>query len=301
MKAIEINNLTKDYNGRGIFDLSLSVEEGEVYALVGTNGSGKTTTIRNMMGFINPTSGNILINGLDSYDYQTEIRKIVGYVPGDIAFPDLGTGETFLKMMASALKITDMTRTNKLIDLFKLDIKVPLRRMSKGMKQKTALVACFMTDADIYILDEPTTGLDPLMVDVFIELIKLEKSRGKTVFMSSHIFKEIEALCDSCAIIDNGRLVAVEKRSSFYKDYEQVFQFEFKSKKDFEVFKDYKYSFIKLDADCSQVKLKIKKSHLNQLLKDLSNFELIYFKERPYTMSHYFEKLFKNMEETQNV
>ena len=205
--VIEIKNLTKDYgNSRGIFDISLEVKRGEVYGFIGTNGSGKTTTIRNMMGFIRPDYGEVSILGMDSWKKSVEIKRYVSYVPGEIAFPRLATGSVFLKSQAEYLGVTDYTYMNELISRFQLDPTANLKRMSKGMKQKTALVAALMGDKEILILDEPTTGLDPLMRDVFLDLIREEKAKGKTIFMSSHIFEEIEEVCDKAAMIKDGHL-----------------------------------------------------------------------------------------------
>ena len=194
MSVIKLNGLTKDYGeGRGIFDVNLNIEQGEMIGFVGTNGSGKTTTIRNVLGFIKPTSGTAEVNGLNSWEHASEIAKNVGYVPGEIAFPDLKSGTDFLKCQAEFFNMTDMSRANELIERLQLDPRANLKRMSKGMKQKTALVAALMNDAPIIILDEPTTGLDPLMRVTFLDIIKEEHRKGKTIFMSSHSFDELES------------------------------------------------------------------------------------------------------------
>lgn len=136
---IKIENLTKDYGqGRGIFDISLDVPKGQVFGYVGTNGSGKTTTIRHMMGFVNADSGNVTINGMNAWKDSTQIMNYVSYVPGEIAFPGLATGTDFLKLQAEYLGITDFTYMNHVISLLQLDPTANLKRMSKGMKQKTA-------------------------------------------------------------------------------------------------------------------------------------------------------------------
>ena len=206
--VIETKGLTKDYGkGRGIFDLDISVHRGEVFGFIGTNGSGKTTTIRNMMGFIRPDRGNSVINGLDSWTRSADIMKNVSYVPGEIAFPALKTGTEFLKSQARYLGVTDFKYMNHIIELLQLDPTANLKRMSKGMKQKTAIVAALMGEKEILVLDEPTTGLDPLMREAFLELIREEKQKGHTIFMSSHIFEEIEAVCDRVAMIKNGHII----------------------------------------------------------------------------------------------
>jgi len=134
METVEIKNLTKDYGGgRGIFDINLTVKKGEMVGFVGTNGSGKTTTIRNIMGFIKPTSGHAYINGLEAWENASEIAKHIGYVPGEIAFPDLSTGIDFLKGQADFLGMKNMDYANELIENLQLDPRANLKRMSKGM------------------------------------------------------------------------------------------------------------------------------------------------------------------------
>ncbi len=208
--VIKTNGLTKDYGeGHGIFDIDLEIKKGEVFGYVGTNGSGKTTTIRNMMGFIQADSGSASIVGMDSWTKAPEIMRSVSYIPGEIAFPALATGTEFLKSQAEYLGVTDYTYMNHLIALLQLDPSANLKRMSKGMKQKTAIVAALMGEKDILVLDEPTTGLDPLMREAFLSMIREEKTKGCTIFMSSHIFEEIEEVCDRVAMIKDGRIVDV--------------------------------------------------------------------------------------------
>lgn len=208
---IEVNNLTKVYSsGKGVFDLSFEIKEGEVFGYLGPNGAGKTTTIRNLLGFIKPDKGDCLINGLGCWQKAAAIQKRLGYLPGEIAFFDNMTGKQFLQFMREMRGKTDTGRQDELIDQFDLETDRKIRKMSKGMKQKLGIVAAFMHDPAIYILDEPTSGLDPLMQNRFIELILSEKQRGKTILMSSHSFDEIDRTCDRAGIIREGRLVAVE-------------------------------------------------------------------------------------------
>ncbi len=226
--VISVEHLTKDYgHGRGVFDLSLDIQEGEVFGYLGTNGSGKTTTIRHMMGFLKADSGSVTVNGLNPWTHGPDVMKNVSYIPGEIAFPDLKTGTDFFKVQAQFLGVKDYSYMNRLIDLLGLDPSASLKRMSKGMKQKTAIVAALMGNRDVLILDEPTTGLDPLMRETFLELIREEKSKGRTVFMSSHIFEEIEDVCDRVAIIHNGRIQSVVNLSEFRHGSVRTFQVEF--------------------------------------------------------------------------
>ncbi len=223
-EVIKIDDLTFRYgSGKGVFDLSFSVGEGEVFGYLGPNGSGKTTTIRNLLGFIRPGRGTCSINRLDCWHSAAQIQKQLGYLPGEISFFDEMSGIQFLDLIGAMRGINKKSHRNALINRFELDPSAKIRRMSKGMKQKLGLVTAFMHDPAVYILDEPTSGLDPLMQNVFVDLILAEKERGKTILMSSHSFEETYRTCDRAGIIREGRLVAVEDmhslKSSQHKAY----------------------------------------------------------------------------------
>jgi ABC-2 type transport system ATP-binding protein len=211
MNFIEVNNLTRDYgNGKGVFNVSFSLEQGEAFGFLGPNGAGKTTTIRHLMGFLRPKSGSCIINNLDCWRNSAEIQKRLGYIPGEISFFDDMTGIEYLRFLLRYRGMKSEVKMNGLLDRFELDARGRIKKMSKGMKQKTGIVAAFMHDPEILILDEPTSGLDPLMRNRFIELTHEEKSRGKTILMSSHMFEEVERTCHRVGIIKNGRLAAVD-------------------------------------------------------------------------------------------
>lgn len=292
MNVIEINKLTKDYgNGRGIFDLDLSVPQGEMIGYVGTNGSGKTTTIRHIMGFLKPTSGNVSVNGLSSWEHSSEIVKQIGYVPGEIAFPDLKTGIDFLKCQADFLGLHDMSYANELIERLQLDPRASLKRMSKGMKQKTALVAALMNDAPILILDEPTTGLDPLMRAEFLEIINEEHRKGKTIFMSNHSFEELEKTCDRVAFINDGRIVNICDMDSIRHRPIKDFKIEFHSHEDYEKFLRERYSVIRLQEQYNQVTIHIESEETAALLSVLKNYDVKFISELPYTLEMHFKNI----------
>ncbi len=211
MNMIEIHHVTKDYgNNKGIFDVNLSVKEGEVFGFLGPNGAGKTTTIRNLMGFIRPDHGSCSIMRMDCFKDAPSIQEKLGYLAGEIAFLEDMSGKKLLDFIADMKGIKDRTRIKELMERFELDPRGKVKKMSKGMKQKVGIICAFMGNPDILILDEPTSGLDPLMQNRFIELILEEKKKGKTIFMSSHIFEEIEKTCDRAAIIREGRIIAIE-------------------------------------------------------------------------------------------
>lgn len=303
MNVIELQNLTKDYGeGRGVFDLNLGIHEGEMVGYVGTNGSGKTTTIRQIMGFLRPTSGVACVNGLDAWEHSSEIVKNVGYVPGEIAFPDLKTGIDFLKCQAEFLGLTDMRYANTLIERLQLDPRANLKRMSKGMKQKTALVAALMNDAPIILLDEPTTGLDPLMRATFLDIIKEEHKRGKTIFMSSHSFEELESTCDRVALISDGHIVDVCSVDAVTHRPEKEFKIEFTDDADYRRFDDAGYEIIRRQEQYHQVTIRIRADATPELLRTLKNYRVKFISELPYTLEKHFKQiLFAEKENANHV
>lgn len=211
MSVIEINGLTKDYgNHKGIFNLSFQVREGEVFGYLGPNGAGKTTTIRHLMGFLTADKGEATILGKNCRTESASIMKELGYLPAEMAFFDGMSGMDFLKFMGEMRGMTNTSYRDQLIEKFELDTRGRIRKMSKGMKQKLGIVCAFMHDPNVLVLDEPTSGLDPLMQKLFAELILEERSKGKTILMSSHSFEEIERTCDRVGIIRQGELVATE-------------------------------------------------------------------------------------------
>lgn len=224
MSVIDVLHLTKDYGfGRGVFDVSFNVEKGEAFGFLGPNGAGKSTTIRHLMGFSKPDSGETRIFGRESFSKYDEILQSVGYIPGEIALPAGLTGWEFLRMMQSMQNHRDDEHLKKLLELFELDPSGDTKRMSLGVKRKLAVVTAFMNDPEVLILDEPTSGLDPVMQEVFIDYVKNEKKRGKTILLSSHIFSEVDATCDRIAIIKDGSIVsdfvADELRHATKKNY----------------------------------------------------------------------------------
>ncbi len=302
MNVIEIKNLTKDYgDNRGIFDINLDIKQGEMVGFVGTNGSGKTTTIRNIMGFIKPTSGSVKVNGLDSWANSSEIVKSIGYVPGEIAFPDLKTGIDFLKCQADFLKMDNMDYANELIERLQLDPRANLKRMSKGMKQKTALVAALMNNASIIILDEPTTGLDPLMRATFLDIIKEEHKKGKTIFMSSHSFEEIESTCDRVVLISDGHIVDVCNMNDITNRPVKDFKIEFNSKEDYQKFLKEDLKFTRLQDEYNQATIQIDSNKTASLLKILKNYDVKFIFEIPYTLEKHFKNILLEKEGNFNV
>lgn len=196
---------------------------------LGPNGAGKTTTIRHLMGFSKADKGNCSINGLNCFDYSSEIQKSLGYLPGEIAFLDDMIGRKFIKFVAEMKGIKDLSRAEELIKRFDLNPSGKIKKMSKGMKQKIGIICAFMQEPDILILDEPTSGLDPLMQNEFIKLIAEEKEKGRTILMSSHSFEEIEKTCDRAAIIKEGQIVSVENISTLKESKQKIYNITFEN------------------------------------------------------------------------
>lgn len=297
-ELIKVEHLTKDYgDGRGIFDLNFVVKKGETFGFVGTNGSGKTTTIRHIMGFLKPQEGQVSVMGLDAWKDSCEIKKYVEYVPGEIAFPDLRDGTTFLKNQAELLKITDMTYANYLCEKLQLDTSANLKRMSKGMKQKTAIVAAFMSDKDILILDEPSTGLDPLMRETFLELLEEEKKKGKTILMSSQMFDELEQVCDRVALIFNGKIIDIADMKILNNLPYREYKVEFKTREEYLKFKKLKFEIVRDQEKYNQVTIKIEKTKINRMFEILKNYDLKFMSEVKYNLEKHFKMILQKEDE----
>lgn len=233
MNVIEINGLTKRYGEKkGVFDLNFSIKEGEVFGYLGPNGSGKTTTIRHLMGFLNPDRGRCTIAGLDCRKDSAKIQQDVGYLPGEIAFFDEMKGVEYLRFMSAMRGKKWAERADEMLSRFDLDPSGRIKRMSKGMKQKLGLVAALMHDPATLILDEPTSGLDPLMQATFVALMWEEKLRGKTILMSSHSFEEIEKTCDRVGILKEGRMQALVEVTALKTSRRRVYALHFDSEQD---------------------------------------------------------------------
>lgn len=292
MNVIELQRLTKDYGeGRGVFDLELAIAPGEMVGYVGTNGSGKTTTIRHIMGFLRPQSGGVTVNGLSSWEHASQIVRDIGYVPGEIAFPDLRTGIDFLKCQADFLGLHDMSYANELVERLQLDPRANLKRMSKGMKQKTALVAALMNNAPILLLDEPTTGLDPLMRAEFLAILQEEHRRGKTILMSSHSFDELEKTCDRVALINDGRIVDVCSMQELRDRPVREFKIEFQTPEDYRRFLSRGCEIIRRQEQYSQATIRIRRQDTAALLRELKTYNVKFISELPYTLEMHFKQL----------
>ena len=205
--AIRTTGLTKDYGGgHGLFELDLEVRRGEVFGYIGPNGAGKTTTIRLLMDLVRPDRGRAEVFGLDCHERSVEVKRITGYLPGEL--PDLGgaTGEEVLGLLASLRGGVDRKRRQELAATLQLDLTRRYRDYSHGNKQKLLLVQAFMHEPKVLLLDEPTLGLDPVVQQSFRRIVHEAADRGATVFLSSHVLSEVEQDCDRIAVLWDGRL-----------------------------------------------------------------------------------------------
>ena len=208
---IEVKGLTRNYGRRrGIVDVSFNVNDGEVFAFLGPNGAGKTTTIRQLMGLLRPSKGTARVFGLDCWSQSPSVKDKIGFLPGEMRLYESLTGKAFLDYFASFRKSHDRDRRAALVERLELDPSQKIRHMSKGNRQKLGIVQALMHDAPLLVLDEPSSGLDPLKQVTFLQLLHDERAAGKTIFLSSHAIPEVERIADRVGIIREGRLVAVE-------------------------------------------------------------------------------------------
>lgn len=215
--AIQVNHLTKKYKDiTAVDNISFSVKTGEIFGFLGPNGAGKTTTIRTLLGFLKPNLGDAIISGLNIRKDIVEIRRKVGYIPGELALYEHLTGRQCLQYFSS-IRNTDLSLLHELQQIFELPLDRKIKTYSRGMKQKLGIIQAFMDDPEIVIMDEPTSGLDPLLQQKFYRFLLDEKKKGRTMFFSSHILSEVEKICDRVAIIRKGKIVTFEKIENLKK------------------------------------------------------------------------------------
>lgn len=207
-EVIKVSSLTKYYGKhRGVEDLTLHVNKGEIYGFIGPNGAGKSTTIRAMVGLLKPTRGAVEIFGLSVKEHQTEILKRIGYMPSETTFYSGMKVSEAIRFSAGLYGKDCREEAGRLCERLKLDTRKKVEELSLGNRKKVGIVCAFQHDADLYILDEPTSGLDPLMQKEFFELVQEKSRSGAAVFLSSHILSEIRRYCHRAAIVKDGRLI----------------------------------------------------------------------------------------------
>jgi ABC-2 type transport system ATP-binding protein len=228
MYAIETRALTKYYGkDRGIVDLDLEIESGEIFGFIGPNGAGKSTTIRTLLGLIFPTSGSGRIFGMDIIRETKEIKKRIGYMPSEVSYYEKMDGQELLRYSANFYAKDCESRINELADIFALDLDRKIIDLSRGNRKKIAILQCLIHQPRLLILDEPTTGLDPLMQAKFFDILREENNQGTTIFFSSHTLSEVQKMCRRVGIIKEGRIIAVEDIETLRKKQLRKVQVEF--------------------------------------------------------------------------
>ena len=214
---IEIKNLTMKYkNGKGVEDINLNVEDGEVKALLGPNGSGKSTTMRSFMGFLNSSEGSLKVAGIDTIANPVEAKEIIGYLPGDPQLPQNLNSKSLFKLGAD-MRGQSIDYAMELAEKFELDVKQTVKELSKGNRQKTAVILALLHKPKALVLDEPTSGLDPFHQRTFFETIEEFSNNGASVLLSSHIISEVEKIADTMAVLKVGSKIYDESYKTFEK------------------------------------------------------------------------------------
>lgn len=241
------------------------------------------------MGFIKPEQGTVKIHDMNCFEKASTVQENIGYLPGEIAFMDNMTGEEFIQFMAKMKNMKDTRHIKELIDYFEIDTHVKIKKMSKGMKQKVGLIIAFMQDVPILILDEPTSGLDPLMQNKFVELIKKEKAKGKTILMSSHIFEEIENTCERIIMIKNGRIVADKSINAIKDEMSKHYEITFTNTEDAIQFQK---KYVDNSKRIENVVYLLLKSDINLLLSEICKYDIKDLNARYQTLEEVFMKYY---------
>jgi ABC-2 type transport system ATP-binding protein len=291
-KALEIKNLTKNYgNFCAVRNLTLDVEEGEIFGLLGPNGAGKSTTIRTCLGLLSKTKGEIRILGMDSHKDAIEIRRRTGYLPGDFGLIDGISVYSFLKYLLSLSNVKSDKKLKDVAKRFDLDLKRKTNELSKGNRQKVGVVQALMADQDLIILDEPTGGLDPLMQQIFYEIIREEQAAGRTIFMSSHILAEVEAVCDKVAIIKEAELILNEHISTLQDMTGKVLEVEFREVVDPSEFKIQGISEIKQEDKKLIMTIT---GNMDDVIKRVADHRIVNMNLQTYSLENLFLKYYSN-------
>lgn len=280
MNILEIKNLSKTFGkSQALEDVFFNLNQGEILGFIGPNGAGKSTTIRIILGMLKATSGSATLFGKDSWSDAVEVHKRIAYVPGDVnLWPNLTGGEVIDLFLSMRGVKVEPGKKEQLMNDFEFDPTKKCRSYSKGNRQKVALISAFATDADLYILDEPTSGLDPLQERVFQDHIRRVKAQGSSVLLSSHILSEVEELCDTIAIIRQGKIV----ETGNLEDLRHLTrtQVKLQSKQSLEHLKelDWIYDFT---IEGKAIHFQMGSNRTNDLISQLQGYDLIKFESMP--------------------
>ncbi len=295
---IEIDHLTKDYGqGRGVFDVTFHVDKGECFGFLGPNGAGKSTTIRHLMGFSIPDSGKTVLNGKNSLSERDKIMQGVSYIPGEVALPLSLKGGEVIEEQKQLKGLKDDTFLNYLMQYFEFDPNLYCKEMSLGMKRKTAIICAFMSDPDVIIMDEPSSGLDPEMQERFVLLVEEEKKRKKTILLSSHIFSEVDSCCDRIAVIKDGKIVSNFLADDLKHKTIKQYHLTYKNKEIKEASKNYlgMEGFSVQDSSINENRFScfVDEKATNRFLSLLPRTDLCDMSEKKETLEDYFMSFYK--------
>lgn len=286
-----IDSLTKSFGkDKGVFDIFLAMKRGEAFAILGESGAGKSTLLRLIMQFVHPDEGKIELFGRQTEKGNLPKEKIA-YVPGEINFPDLPSGKAFLLEQMALSRQDCRKKADELIQSFQLDITARPKKMSKGMKEKLALVSALMANKNLLLLDEPTNGLDPLMREVFLQWMKREKEEGKTILLVSNDYEEVEAFCDKAILLKKGRIDDILDINALSSKKERIYLLSLK-KEDripfpYERTKEGKFLYL----------VHVLKEKQNEFVQFLSQAEVDFVYEKKEGLRTYFEERRKKEDE----
>lgn len=289
--VIQTLNLTKTYGkSRGIDNVNITVNKGDIFGFLGPNGAGKSTTIRTLLDFIRPTGGSAFIFGMDCQKDTIEIKKRIGYIPGDFGLYGNMTGWKFLEYFG---KVRGGYNAGTARDFAKrLDIKLDrkMKEYSRGMRQKVAIIQAFMNNPDLIIMDEPTNGLDPLVQQTFMDILREEAGRGTTVFMSSHVLSDVEKVCNRVAIIKEGNIMTEEKVEELRQKSGKVLEVKFAQPLEKEIF--YLPGISNVTRNNGSYRMTVT-GNMEDILKEVSSHKLVDINIHQMTLEdvfmHYYE------------
>lgn len=296
--VIELKNLTKKFGKfSALKKTNFKVNEGEIHGFLGPNGAGKSTTIRILLGFIEKTQGDAKLFGTDVHKGNIEHRKRIGYLPSDISFPINMTGEQVLKFALESRGIKASKRVDELKEILDVDLSKKMKNYSKGNKQKIGIIQALAHDPELLILDEPTTGLDPLMQNIFNKLLLEEKLKGKTIFMSSHILSDVENICDKVTMIQHGKILMTDNFNTLKKNKIKRVSIIYRDKEipDFSKFKEVS----NLISEENKLSFDVK-GDLNHILSNLINLNIEDIEIKPLSLDEIFMNYYRSKEKEEH-
>lgn len=295
--AIQLNHLSKRYRSTkqlALNNVSLSVSQGEVYGFLGANGAGKSTTIRTLLNFIQPTGGSAQILGMDIVKKSLDIRHKIGYLAGDVALYDKLTGNEFLKYMCELHPAENAGYVHELTKDFEAPLRQPLGTLSRGNRQKIGVIQALMHEPTVLILDEPTSGLDPLMQEVFFDHIKRARERGASIFLSSHNLAEVQRICDRIGFIDRGKLLREQSLAELVQNAAHTFDVTFTDKAPMQELHAIKNAHIvRSRHDPQTVAASVPIAALPQFFSVLSKYSFKHFDQREVNLEEEFMDFYR--------